>query len=322
MRPGPPGSDPAPGQSSPLHPDLKERVDRLLLLARGAVPGAGHGVHRSARLGRGAEFAEHKAYSPGDEARHLDWRIAARSDRYVVKRFQADRSMVGHLLVDASPSMDFGHPVEEPASPLRPRSKWEAAAGAAAALAWVLLRQGDSVSAARAGEGAGAVLPPRRGVAQLPAVCHDIARGLLPGAAGLGDAVGELASRVRGRALVLVATDALDEDLSWIDALAALRVRGADVALLQVVDPHERDFPYRDPSRFEDLETGEVLRVNPRELARAYREEFRAFLDDVRARSLAAGLSHVVLDTGVPLDASIRDFLALRQRTRAPRNDR
>ncbi len=311
MAPVLPGSE--GGFSTALAPELRSQIERLVLLARIAVGNQGQGAHRGRWSGRGTEFLEHKAYAPGDEVRSLDWRVLARSDRYVVRQHQVERTLFGYLLVDGSASMDFGGEAAsgDTAAPL---SKWEGGATVAAALAWLMMRQGDAAQVAVSGPGAADPPTPRRGSGQLEAVCADLVATRPRGKASLSRGVEALAARIQGPALVVVATDALDEDLDWIATLATLRARGADPIVTHVIHPLEMEFPYQDPARFEDLETGELLRVNPRALAAAYRVEFRAFVEEVGRRCLEAGLSYLRVDTGRSIALTLREFLEGRRR--------
>jgi len=299
MTPAP--ADPAPARLRALA--LAGRADRLGWIARSVVDGAAGGAHRSRFRGEGAEFAEHKPYAPGDDPRQIDWRALARSDRLVVRRAEGQRALAAELLLDVSRSMEFGTVEPEVAAgPDVPATKSEAAAMAAVVLGYALLRQGDAVTVTRVG--AEPVPGPRRtGEAQLAALCADVAAGLPAeeDTAALSRAVADARSRLRGRGLLLVLSDALEADDRWLAALGAARAQGHDVALIHLLDPAERDFPYRDPARFVDPEGGDEVRAHPARVARRYRALFAAHVEGLVRRLQGADVLVRTVETGQPI---------------------
>ncbi len=295
---------------------LASRAERLAWLAREVLRGAAGGAHRSRLRGEGTEFAEYKEYVPGDDPRQIDWRVLARSDRLVVRRFESHRQAAAVLLVDHSRSMEFGSLEPGPgAAPDVPWTKSEAAVMAAAVIGFALLRQGDRVGLTRVGERPEEA-PARTGEAQLGALCSDLARSV-PAEAATADldaALASAAARLRGPGLVLVATDALADDDAWLRRLGELRAAGHEVALLHVIDPAERDLPYRDPARFVDPEGGAEVRAHPGRVGRRYRALFRAFVEDLHGRLRTAGVRVATLHTGQPLRRTLAPLLATRGR--------
>ena len=295
-----------------LAPELQEQLKALVARAQALVLGVGHGVHRSRRLGGGSEFSEYRAYAPGDDLRRLDWRVLGRTDRHVVKQFESDRRTGVQLLLDRSGSMAFGTTADHPTTPWGvpwPASKWDAARTLALGLAFVYLRQGD-----RAGltvvDGEGPVrLPPRGGRAQLAELARRVVSRDPSGAAALSEQVDDLLIRSR-RSVVVVISDLLAETEGWQRALAVHTARGREAWVIHVVDPAEIAFPYDEPTRFVDLELDDAMGLNPRELARSYREEFAAFLDRQQRACLDAGVHYLRLVTDQPLDEALAGFLA------------
>jgi uncharacterized protein (DUF58 family) len=312
---GPASGEPeggAPGTAG-LSPQLLERASELVAVAKRLVLGAGTGVHRSRRLGGGSEFSEHHEYHPGDEIRHLDWKVLARTDRYVVKRFESERRTDVQIVLDRSGSMGFGSTAGRAATAWGPwpASKWEAARTLAMSLAFVFLQQGDRV-ALTVVDGAREPrrsLPARGGEAWLLELArHSLARDPV-GAAPLAPALEAILAR-SGRSLLVLVSDLLsDEEERWPRLLAVHGARGGEVWALHVVDPAERDFPYQEPALFTDLEQDAQLSVNPRDLARSYREEFARFLERSRAACLDARVSYLRVDTGEPLSVALAGFL-------------
>jgi len=288
------------GRQQGVDPGLLDEVRQATASARQVVHGARLGIHRSRLRGGGSEFSDYKPYDVGDDPRHLDAKVLARTDRYVVRRYESERQVSATLLLDRSASMSFGTTTDV-------ADKWEAARSLALALAFVLLRQGDRVGLSVV-DGAGAThRPPRGGERQLDELAMAALQRPPTGDAGLGEALGEVLARA-GRGLVIVVSDLLSDDEQWLDALGVHRARGGEAWVLQIVDPAERDFPYDEPARFVGLEGGE-LSLNPRELAAQYRTEFAAFCEGVRKRCLDAGARHALIDSSEPLGRTLRQFL-------------
>jgi len=305
-----------------LHPDLLDRVKGLVAQAQTLAVGGRTGVHRSRLLGGGSEFSEYKAYEPGDDLRFLDWKVQARSDRYVVKRFQTDRVREVQLILDRTGSMEFGTTGALPAGTWGPwpGSKWEAGSTLALAMAFIFLRQGDRVGlwvvedgtgqrALRAlGARAGRV-PVRGGVRHLTELAAFV---LSRSPSGEGSLAATLKAALAAgrRSEVIVISDLLSDTLpEWLGPLGVHAARGREVQVMHVVDPAEIEFPYDEPTLFEDLEGGDELSANPRELARSYREEFTEFLNATSTGCAQRGVRYLRLRTDEALEAALVPFL-------------
>lgn len=231
------------------------------------------GLHRSPRRGASLEFSEHTEYSPGDDLRHLDWKVYAKTDRYFVKRYEDERLQRVMLLVDASGSMAFG------AEPGQERgSKYHLAARIAVGLAACLLRQGDAVGLHLAGGNDLAHLPPRSGSAQLEALI-ELLGGVRPsGVSPLNASCRAVGDRLRRAAAVFVISDFLDEDQEDLPGVRMLKARGLAPRLVQVLHAEELDLPYENTTRFVDLEGPAELVLDPLPIRRAYAEEIRSYV--------------------------------------------
>ncbi len=277
-----------------------ELVSRLV---RWGVPGppTAHpqrGIHRSPRRGASLEFSEHTEYAPGDDLRHLDWRIYAKTDRYYVKRYEDERLQRAVLVVDASGSMAYGGRPGEVRG-----SKYHAAARYAVALAACLLRQGDAVGLAFAGGRGGEGLPPRTGRAHLGALIDVLARAEPEGRAGLIRTCEALADRLGRAAAVFLFSDFLDPEDEALPGPRLLAARGIAARVVHVLHPDELDLPFDDVCRFKDLEGPGSIVVDPEGVRRAYREEIEGFRRRVAgaAEQLGAPYAGVVVgDDPVP----------------------
>ena len=288
-----------------LDPGFLDRLKSLQLKARWAVDGALTGLHRSPHHGASVEFAEHKEYAPGDEIRHIDWKVYAKSDKYYVKRFEQETNLRAMVLVDASASMLYQSPDSEV-------NKWQYATQLAAALAYLLLRQQDAVGLTISDDKVVDYVPPRSRSIHLMHLCellirHAPKRGakthLLAGATHLS----EVLTR---RGVVFVISDFLDTDARFFKVLRQLESRRQHVHLLQVFDPWELSFPFDDMTVFRSLETDRQILAEPRVMREAYMREVRRFIAELRESSLESGMEYRLMDTSVPLDAALTGFIA------------
>ena len=277
---------------SALPPQLLEQVRGLAALATRSVRGGSAGHQRSKRLGGGSEFAEHREYVPGDDLRFMDWRALERTGRYLVKRYHTDRRCDVQLVLDRSASMAYGTTGGLPDAEWGPwpENKWQVAHILALALSQVFLRQGDRVGLSLA-DGMGLQgEPPRGGQGRLATLATSMLQNEPQGRADLGAALAPLGS-LQSKPLVLLISDLLAEE-DWLPTLSMHAARGSETWLLHVVDPAEVDFPFDEPTLFSCLEGGGDVSLNPRELARHYRDEFGSFLERQRHGCLDAGINY------------------------------
>jgi len=278
------------------------------LRARAVMEGVLSGLHKSPHQGQSVEFSEHKEYAPGDELRHLDWKAFGKFDRYYVKRYEHETNLKATLVVDASGSMGYRS---------GPLSKLEVATTLAGTLAYLLVRQQDAVGLSVVTRGHAADVPPRAAAGNLKALLDSLDTLQPGGGTDLFAAAEHLAERVRRGQLVVVFSDLFDDRDEALSRILALRVRRNDLAIFQVLDPAELDFPFDDPTLFLSLEDERRIEVNAREIRESYLEEFRAFLEGTRAACTEADVDYTLVRTDEPLDAVLLRFLGRRQRRAA-----
>jgi uncharacterized protein (DUF58 family) len=281
-------------------------LEGLELLASRLVNGFLTGRHDSRRKGGCSEFAEHRAYTPGDELRRLDWRIAAKSDRHFIKQFHEESNLSALLVVDASASMAFS---------VSTRTKLLHARAAAACLGRLLLGQGDAVGLAVAAENAPGPIPPRASAKQLDTLLASLAALTAAGANTLPETLRRLLEQLRRPAHLVVLSDGLVELDALARILPQLAARGHRLLFLQVLAPEELHFPFEDPMRFESLEEpSSTVDVDPRLIAPTYLERLRLFLESLRRLCLRTGGEHHLLPTDQALGESLAPFLFSRSR--------
>jgi uncharacterized protein (DUF58 family) len=291
-----------PGASF-LDPGVLARIDNLELLARTVVDGFINGLHHSPYLGLSVDFAEHRAYMPGDDIRRIDWRLYARSDRYYVKEFEADTNANFAVLLDISASMNYRS---------RGISKLDYARYLAACLAWFARQQRDRVGIATFDRDLVDVVPPS--AKHLNIVLHTIDR-VRPGRQGsLRAPLLKVAELFRRRSVLALISDFYEEPQAAVEAVNLLRARGNDLIVFQLLDPAELEFPFSDPTNFEDLETGERIPVVPAQLAGRYRELMAAHVAELGRRFTDNQVDYALFDTSKPLDYALFHFLSNRER--------
>ena len=294
--------------SAVLEQEVVQRIAHLRLRARRAVEGLRSGIHRSPHRGASVIFAEHREYRPGDDLRLLDWRAYARSDRHTIKRFEQETHLRAHLLLDVSASMRFdgGDPATD---------KLGYAATLLAAMAFILLGQGDAVGALALTRSVHEVLPARARPGQLDAVLALLERAPeQPDRTDLEVALAACAERVGRRGLVVLASDLLDMSVTALDPLTRLRALGHDVIVLHVMHPHELDFPFHERARFADPESGETMDSDPDAVREAYKTELSAFLVGAHQRCTAAGARYVLARSDEPPQEAVAEAVTPKAR--------
>jgi uncharacterized protein (DUF58 family) len=288
-----------------LDPSSLNKLKGLELKARLIVEGYVSGMHKSPYHGFSVEFAEHREYVPGDDLRYVDWKVFGKSDRIYLKQYDEETNFVCHLLVDTSESMVYQ-------SDRGMFSKLEYAKHVAAALAYMIIHQQDSVGLATFDTSVRQFLRPGSTAAQLRQLCHTLDESPTGGESTIGPIFHDLAERIKRRGLIVILSDLFDDPASLMMGLKHFRHRRHDVVLLHVIDPAEQDFPFVDQTLFKGLENlGEQL-TEPRALRRAYQKEFEAFLKAVRSGVRDLHMDYVMLRTDQPLEIALHEFLSRR----------
>lgn len=292
-------------RSDLLDPAVLSRLSRLPARARQPMLGTVTGLHRSATRGSSVEFAEYRKYVPGDDIRHVDWRVFARSDRFFMKEFEADTNLRCVLAVDASASMAFEG---------RHGRKFDLARRLAAHLAVLYARQGDAVGLSLFGGPAPVEIPPRRSAAHLRHVLDRLEAAVPRGDGRVVDALHRIAERTGRRALILVFSDLFEDAAPLLDGFQHMRFQRHDLGIFHLLDPVELDFDFDRPIRFVDLESAGRLITDPALIAGGYRRELRAWLDALRRGSREFGADYRRARTDEPFERILSGFLLSRTR--------
>ncbi len=286
-----------------LDPNLVERLNHLALSARRVVEGTTTGQHRSPLKGSSVEFRQHRFYTPGDEPRRLDWRVLARTDRPYIKEYDEETNLRAMLMLDGSGSMGYGG---------KSGAKLDYAARFAAALAYLMLGQTESVGLALVGSKTSEWLKPHGGPSQLSRLIDVLERGSPSGPTSLGTALHECADRLDRRALVVVFSDLLLPVDSIATGLAHLVHDRHEVILLRVLDKDEAEFPFKNWSRFRGLEGERPQLCEPALMRQTYLDNFGNHRDQLKELCRAMKMECHELFTDRPLIDAVTGFLSRR----------
>lgn len=285
-----------------LDPRVLEELGSMQLRARALVEGILAGLHRSPHRGGSVEFAEYLEYSPGHEIRHIDWQVYAKTDKYYVKQYEDETNLRAYLLIDASGSMNFR-------SEDAPLTKLNYVSYVAAALAHLLLRQGDAVGAMSFHAEGRKFLPASARKGHLDDLFYLLENLPGAGATDLEKALRTIAERASRRGVVLMFSDFLDADGGALSLLRVLRHRRLDVAAFHVVDPAEVTFPFEGMTLFEGLEGEGELLVDADDLRDAYLGKMREHLQMVQKTCEQAQVEYFRFPTTQPVEQTCLTFL-------------
>lgn len=290
-----------------LDPAALAALGHIELTARWIVDGFMSGLHRSPRKGGAAEFAEHRAYYPGDEPRYVDWKAAARSDRLVVKRFEEETNLRATIVLDVSRSMSWtGNDAR--------LNKLAYAERLTAAIALLFIRQRDAVGLLRFDDRIRTAVPPRAREGHWRRVVAALADDGGGRASGGADALARAAHAVGRRGMIVLVSDLLIDVDDVIRATRALRAAGHQLIVLHVMDPSERKLADGAEAIYTDPEGGAEIAAKPSEVAAAYASTVERAIAEWRSALAATGAAYATVMTDEPFGIPLRAAFAARQR--------
>ncbi|HUF12871.1 MAG TPA: DUF58 domain-containing protein [Longimicrobiales bacterium] len=291
-----------------LTPAELAELGGLELVARRVVEGFIAGMHSSPFRGFSVEFAEHRMYQPGDDLRHVDWRMYGRSDRYYVKQFEEETNLRASVLLDASASMGWS---SEPAK--LPSKLWYASR-LAACIALLLVRQGDAVGLTVFDDAVRARIRPRGGRRHWSEIVRALSLARAHGRTETGAPLREVAARLRRRGLVVLVSDLLIDPDETLLALRFLRHRGHEVIVFHLLDPGEKRLPAVADARFVEPETGEEMAVRVSDIRLEYEAAVKSAIAEWQRQLQPHGIDYVLIETDQPLTVALRAYLNKRAR--------
>mgnify|MGYP001190948828 FL=1 len=294
---------PSEDAQSLLDPAILARVSGLVVRARMIVEGSITGLHRSPFHGSSVEFAEHREYVPGDDIRHIDWKVFGRSDRFYIKQFEEETNLRVQLVLDASESMNYGSGA---------MTKLEYARTLAASLAYLILGQQDAVGTLVFDEKIRAEAPISQSRSHLQDMVSVLAQESGKDATDIGEVLGRVSDRLKRRCLIILLTDLFDEPDKILHGLRRLRHAGHDVLVLHVMDPDELEFPFTRMTMFEGMEGMQDQLADPEAVREAYLAEVREFTRTIRRDFRNSGIQYQLADCSRGFDQILREALVKR----------
>ena len=293
-------------QEKYLKPEVIRQVKRLDLRARFIVEGFLSGLHASPFHGFSVEFSEHRKYTPGDDLSAIDWNVYAKTDRYYIKKFEAETNLTGYLVMDLSASMDYTHEQE--------LTKFEYGICLAAALAYMMVHQSDAVGLVTFDTRVRTSLPPRSRRTQLADILAILAKLRPVGETDIAQSLHQVASMIRHRSLVMLFSDLLADTDTVIKSLHHLRHGGNDVILFHILDAAEAEFPFRGMVELRDNETPQKMVIDADGIRADYLDALDEFRGRYRRECALSGIDYVPVHTGMPFDKALMEYLADRSR--------
>jgi uncharacterized protein (DUF58 family) len=289
-----------------LRPEVIRQVARLDLRAKFIVEGFLQGLHASPFQGFSVEFSEHRKYVPGDDLKDLDWNVLARTDKYYLKKFQAETNVTGYLAMDLSASMAYTYRQE--------LTKFEYGICLAAALGYLMIHQQDPVGLVTFDTKIRTVLPPRSKRTQLGQILALLANLKPAGQTDIPACLHQLAAMVRNRSLIMLFSDLLADPEPILQSLHSLRHRGHEVILFHILDEAEVYFPFEGVVEFADVEDNRKLTLDARSMRPDYVKSLEAFRGRYKADCARAGIDYVPVDTSINFDRALMEYLVQRKR--------
>lgn len=286
-----------------LDPSVLAEISNLELVARTVVDGFIAGLHRSPDFGFSQEFAEYRAYTPGDDLRHVDWNVFARTEKAYLKRYRGETNTEVTVLLDASASMGFGSPV----------TKFSYAKFLASALVYLAHIQRDSAGLIVFHDEVSNFVRPSGRQGQLMRLLHGIDKAELGKRTDYRRPFFELQQFARRRGITALISDFFAPPRDIIETVEPLRFHGNEVVLFHLLDPSELKPALGDSALLVDMETGDEIEASPEYARTEYTQKIQDHIATLRSKAQAAGLGYFLIETNRPLDAALREYFTLRE---------
>ncbi len=292
--------------ASLLDPEAISRAERLGLQARFVVEGNLAGDHKSPFRGFAIEFTQHREYAPGDDIRHLDWKVYGRTDRYYLKQYEQETNYIAHVLLDVSESMKYGSGAD---------SKLLYGKRLAACLAYLILRRRDAAACALFDAGVRNSVPRTASLAMMNTILQTLAAAEPQASTRISSVLHDMAGQIKRKGIVILISDLFDDENQILDGIQHLRFGGNEVIVFHVLDPYELEFPFKGLVEFEGLEALPKIMTRPLEIRKSYLREIEAFRTRIREGCERNQCHYVLVNTATPLYEALAGYLAFRLRT-------
>jgi uncharacterized protein (DUF58 family) len=286
-------------------PKILSKLKNLFLRARHVVDGVMIGIHPSQAKGFSSEFEGHREYAQGEDIRHIDWRAYGKFDRYYIKEYREATNLRAFILLDASSSMGYGSDGW---------SKFDYASTLAASLAYLMLKQQDSVGLVTFSDRIEKMVPPKATSGHLFAILKELEDKKPGGKTSTGSILQELAGSLKRKGLLLLLSDLLDQPEEVIRGLKQLRSKGNDILVFQLLDRDELDFPFKETTLFLDLEEELKLLTDPLSIRSAYLKAIHGLTETYRESCTQDLIDYSLFDTSIGLDRALVRYLNWREK--------
>jgi uncharacterized protein (DUF58 family) len=288
-----------------LQPEIVAKLDNMALRARLVVEGYIIGQHKSPYHGFSVEFAEHRAYGPGDEIRHVDWKLYGKTDRYYVKQYEEETNLKAYILLDTSRSMKYTSGTV---------TKLDYASYLSAALTYLMLNQQDGTGLILFDEKIQKFIPPRSTPSYLNTILKNLEKPTFGSDTDIGLVLHEMAERIKKRGLVILISDLMDDQEAVLSGLKHFRHNKQEVILFHILDRKELDFKFNTRTRFKDMESASQLTTEPWQIKSSYKKRIQRLQNDYKKQCREQLIDYVPLFTDQSLDIALNSYLNKRQK--------
>ena len=289
-------------------PSVLAKLKNLYVRARFVVDGVMVGIHPSRAKGFSSDFEGHRQYSQGDDVRHIDWKTYGKFDRYFVKEYREATNLRGYIFLDVSSSMSYAS---------NGWSKFDYGSTLAASLAYLMLRQQDSVGLITFSNKIEKMIPPKATPGHLFAILKELEERKPGGETSAGSVLQDLAGSFKRKGLIILISDLLDKPEEVVRGLKQFRSRGSDVMVFHVLDRDELEFPFEEPTIFRDLEEDLKLLTDPRSVRSAYLKTVHSLIEGYREACAAHLVDYSLFNTSIGLDRALVRYLSWRAKFKA-----
>lgn len=288
-----------------LNPSTVARLGNIKLRARMAVEGYLAGQHKSPYHGFSVEFAEHRSYGTGDEIRHIDWKLYAKTDRFYVKRFEEETNLRSYIILDTSKSMDYGS---------GSITKLNYAIHLSAALTHLMLAQRDGMGLILFDEKINKFIPPRASPSHANYIMSALGKILTGSDTKIKPTLDRMAEKIKKRGMVIVISDLLDEPSEVLMGLNHFRHNKQEIIVFHIIDKEEKEFSFSSRTKFKDLETGELITTDPWHIRSDYINNFNSIQKIYKKGCRNQKIDYVPLYTNNSLNDALGQYLKKRQK--------
>jgi uncharacterized protein (DUF58 family) len=289
-----------------LDPSVITKAEKLGLCARFIVEGYMAGEHKSPYRGFAVEFAQHREYTPGDDIRHIDWKVLGKTDRYYVKQYEQETNFIAHILLDASESMKYAS---------GKISKFDYGKVMVACLAYLILAQRDAVSLVIFDSELKKYVPRSDSRSSLVNILNQLVSYNPVGKTDIPTILHQMANQIQKKGLIILISDLFDDESKILEGLQHLRFCGHEVLVFHILDPYEIEFPFRGLVEFDGLEAIPKILTRPNEIRKSYLEQFNEFRRRIQEGCERNQFHYQLVNTSQPFDEILSGYLVFRTKT-------